>query len=112
MKKLTEKAIRAIAAKLPDSVESIACEGTALESVTYAVKKKNFLFLRVKDGVAEMRVKLAESAPALSKLAKKDPERFSVGAQGWTKIRFALEDPPAVADLSKWIEESHRGYAR
>ena len=50
--------IAAIARALPDVTEGVACAGTKLESRTFAVGKKSFLFV----SASEMRLKLDASA--------------------------------------------------
>jgi hypothetical protein len=109
--KTTERAVRELAAKLAGVTQSVACEGTALESTTFAVGKKNFLFLRVHDGACELRLKLEESKREAEKLAAKDPARFDVGKKGWAKVTFPLGDGPPFDLLRRWIEESHRSCA-
>jgi len=85
----------AIALALPDVTQGIACAGTALESRTYQVKGKAFLFEAPKD----LRLKLASSAADAAKLG------FSVGSNGWVKV--PLDALPAAPVLRRWIGESH-----
>ena len=84
-----------IALALPDVDQGIACAGTALESRTYQLKKKSFLFVS-KD---QARLKLDASASEAKKLG------FTVGANGWVAI--PLGDVPAVAVIKRWIAESY-----
>jgi len=76
--------LRSAATKLPDVVTGIACEGTALESTTYNVDGKAFLFVGAKDA----RLKRAS---------------------GWVKIDLAA--PPPDADVKAWVAESHALFA-
>jgi hypothetical protein len=88
-------ALAAIARSLPDVTEGVACAGTVLESRTFQVGGKAFLFLSAK--VA--RLKLATSAG--------DAQRrgVEVGANGWAKI--VLDALPPVPLCKRWVAESH-----
>ena len=87
--------LASLAAALPDVTRGVACAGTALESHTFNVNKKAFLFVSKKD----VRLKLGESAAKAKSLG------FEVGANGWVKIPLA--DLPVAAVLKKWVAESH-----
>jgi hypothetical protein len=102
------QAVSKIASGLPDVVQSIACEGTAIESSSWGVKKKNFLFLGLKGGCYTLRLKLAASVPEAKKLMKQDPERFNIGVGGWAKVTFGEAEKAPVELLRRWIAESHR----
>ena len=78
------KAMRAIALKLPDVEEGVACEGTALEKRTVKVKGKAFLFL----GTGDALLKLDGSLAAATKLADKTPARYRVGKGGLGEDRL------------------------
>lgn len=90
------KALRKLALGHPDVEEGIACKGTALESSTFKVRKKAFLFLRTKDA----RLKLNASQKEAKRLGA------SIGAGGWALV--VLEKAPPVRVLEKWIGESYR----
>lgn len=102
------KAVRALALQKPDVVEGVACQGTALESATFGVGKKVFLFVRKVDGVQELRLKLTESQTEARKLASAHPEAYTIGAQGWAKVTFGTNGAVPLALLERWIEESYR----
>ena len=87
--------IAAIARSLPDVTEGIACAGTKLESVTYQVRKKSFLFV----SATELRLKLDASVAEAQRLG------FTVGANGWVTAR--VDVLPNLAVIRKWIAESH-----
>jgi hypothetical protein len=91
--------LAAIARSLPAVTEGVACAGTALESRTFQVHGRAFLFLSGK--VA--RLKLAASAT--------DAQRrgAEVGANGWTKL--PLDALPPAAVCKRWIVESHALFA-
>lgn len=89
------KALATIALALPDVTQGVACAGTALESRTYCVGGKAFLFVSGKDA----RLKLADSAADATALG------LLVGANGWVKLSLAALPPPAV--MARWIGESH-----
>lgn len=84
-----------IALALADVEQGVACAGTALESRTYQVRKKSFLFVS-KD---QARLKLEASAPEARKLG------FASGANGWVTV--PLDALPASAVMKRWIAESY-----
>ena len=84
-----------IALALPGVEQGIACAGTALESRTYQVNKKSFLFVSKK----QARLKLDASASEARKLG------FAVGANGWVTV--PLDGLPAAAVIKRWIAESY-----
>ncbi|HZN37149.1 MAG TPA: hypothetical protein VFD82_00010 [Planctomycetota bacterium] len=85
----------AIARALPGVGEGVACAGTSLESRTYTVNGKAFLFVATKDA----RLKLTTSA------ADARTGGFAVGANGWVKL--PLGELPPAATVKRWIAESH-----
>ena len=85
----------AIARALPDVERGVACAGTPLESRTYLVRRKSFLFVGKKDA----RLKLGGSTSEAEKLG------FAVGANGWVKL--ALDALPEATVLKRWVAESH-----
>jgi hypothetical protein len=87
--------VAAIARALPEVTEGIACAGTKLESRTFQVGKKTFLFVSAKD----LRLKLVASADEARRLG------FRVGANGW--VTAGVDRLPTVAMLRRWIAESH-----
>jgi len=87
--------LRKMALALDSVDEGVACAGTALESRTYRVKKKAFLFISTKDA----RLKLEKSKAEAKQLG------FEMGAQGWVKL--PLDGLPPAAVLARWIAESH-----
>lgn len=68
MKKTTVVALRKLALRYPDAEEGVACEGTAIEKRTVKAGKKAFVFL----GVSDVLLKLDESLPEATRLARKD----------------------------------------
>ena len=89
------KALATIALALPDVTQGIACAGTVLESRTFCVGGKAFLFVGGKDA----RLKLDASAKDAT------ARGFAVGANGWVKL--SLDALPPVKVLAGWIAESH-----
>jgi hypothetical protein len=87
--------LHAIASALPNVDVGIACAGTALESRTYRVGTKSFLFVSKKDA----RLKLAASADEARALG------CAVGANGW--VTLVLAALPAAAVVKRWVAESH-----
>jgi hypothetical protein len=84
-----------IALALPGVDEGIACAGTSLESQTYRVNEKNFLFVAGK----EARLKLSISAVEARRRG------CAVGANGWVKL--SLDALPPASVVRRWIAESH-----
>jgi predicted DNA-binding protein (MmcQ/YjbR family) len=84
-----------IALALPGAEQGIACAGTALESRTFQVKKKSFLFV----SKGQARLKLDASASEARKLG------FAVGANGWVTV--PLDDLPPAVVIKRWIGESY-----
>lgn len=102
-----EETIRALALEHDDVTESVACKGTALESITFNRGSKAFLFLGKKGGFHVVRLKLLRSEDEAKKLAKKEPGRYDVGANGWAKLTLGEDSAPAKL-LEKWVDESYR----
>lgn len=100
-------ALRGMALDHADVSESVACKGTALESITFNRGTKAFLFLGRKGGFHIVRLKLQESEEEAKRLAKKEPARYDLGANGWAKLTFGDESVPEKL-LAKWIHESYR----
>lgn len=101
------QALRAAAAALPDAVLGIACAGTKLESTTFAVAKKSFLFL----GSTEARLKLGASLASAEQWAKRPDAAVRVGASGWVTVRLDAPGAPDAATLRRWVEESYGLFA-
>ena len=76
--------LRARAAAYPDVAVGVACKGTSLESTTFNVRNKAFLFLRELD----MRLKLEQSLPEAIRLGKSNPG-IRAGANGWVHVTLA-----------------------
>jgi hypothetical protein len=96
--------LQAIAFAHSDVEEGIACQGTAVESHAFKVRKKTFLFARE----AEMMLKLAESLPDAQRLAAQDPARYKAGAGGWVTVKLGAAGLPKQDLLKRWIAESYR----
>jgi hypothetical protein len=41
------------------------------------------------------------------KLARAEPGRYALGANGWATVKFAEGDEPPVKLLTRWIAESY-----
>ncbi len=93
---------------LPDVGEGVACAGTSIESKTFTVHGKAFLFV----GSKNLRLKLANSASEAGGFAKRPSSAVQMGAGGWTTIRLADGDVPEDAVLRRWVAESHALFHR
>lgn len=78
--------------------EDVACKGTALESTSFKLGGKAFLFVQPKPGAFVVRLKLGGALTEAKRLG------YDVGANGWVKGTLGPEDPPPV--LAQWIGES------
>ena len=96
----------AAALKLPGAEGGVACAGTVLETRTAKVRGKAFLFLRA----ADLRLKLRDSLPAATRIAKSHPASVKAGAGGWVWVALAGPVVPA-ATLRAWVRESHGLFA-
>lgn len=97
------EALRAIASRYPDVEEGIACKGTTVESITYKVRKRAFLFLRT----AGVMLKLRESLGEAAEMARKEPARYSAGSGGWVTVRQPNAGPLPMDMMERWIGESY-----
>lgn len=84
-----------VATALPGVVEGVAFAGTPLESRTYRVNKKSFLF--VSETLA--RFKLDASCSEAKRLG------CEVGANSWVKL--SLDAMPPASVVRRWTAESH-----
>jgi predicted DNA-binding protein (MmcQ/YjbR family) len=100
--------LRAMAMRHPNVEAGVACKGTPLQSTTFTVRKKAFLFVREADGFAELRLKLDASKAEATRLAKKDPDRYGIGSQGWVKLTFEAHDDLPAEVVERWVGESYR----
>jgi hypothetical protein len=96
--------IRTRARKFACVEESIACKGTPIESASFKINKKAFLFLRP----AQLMVKLRESLPDASKRAADSPDTLQAGASGWVTAKLNAARSVPVAVLERWVDESYR----
>lgn len=91
--------LAALAAALAGTEQGIACAGTSLESRTFQVRRKTFLFLSKR----QARLKLDSSAAEARKLG------LPIGANGW--VTLDLDALPPATVLKRWIAESHSLFA-
>jgi hypothetical protein len=101
-----ETALRKAALRLPDVEEGVACEGTAVESRTFKIGKRAFLFVRP----AAVMLKVDKSAEAVRRLAAKD-SRYRIGAGGWVTVALGSAPRPPLRLIAGWMNESYRGMA-
>ena len=95
--------LRSLALRHTEVEEGIACKGTAVESSSFKVRKKTFLFARD----VEMMVKLQESLSEAKRFASQDPSRYRVGG-GWVSVKFGAGALPPRELLTRWVAESYR----
>ena len=95
----TSQALRSFALRLPETVEGVACQGTALEKRTIKARTKAFVFL----GVSDAMLKLSDS------LGEAQASGHNVGAHGWVTVTFGAGlSAPERERMERWIEESYR----
>ena len=80
--------------------------GTAIECATFKARKKAFLFVNENNA----RLRLVASRKEAARLAKREPQRYVVGPQGWVKILLA--EPPELELMLAWLDESHRAVTK
>ena len=93
----TKDALRRIASRFDGVVEGVACAGTKIESKTYCVGDRAFLFVSAAEPPA-VRFKVASLAAAAKKAGAE------VGAGGWAKL---ILDGALPAGLPDFIAESY-----
>lgn len=97
------QALRAHALRLPETREGTSCVNRA-----FKVRKKNFVFIGEKADRVRVMVRLKESAEAAAALGD---GRIVVGKTGWATLDFDPADPPDLALMQGWIDESFRTLA-
>lgn len=95
--------IRKIAESFPE-----VSVGTVCNKDAHKARNKNFLFLWADDTEYKLKLKLADSLPEAQKLAKAEPDFYSIGSSGWVDIEMLLKKSPPTALLRRWIGESFR----
>jgi hypothetical protein len=99
--------LRKVALALPDVEEVVACKGTTVESASFRVRGKAFLFLRP----ATAMVKLDRSKDEAAKLSAREPTGCKVGSGGWATVSILPPQPASLAQWKRWIAESHALFA-
>jgi predicted DNA-binding protein (MmcQ/YjbR family) len=94
----TSVALRRWAMAEPGVTEDVACKGTALESTSYKLGGRAFLFVQRKSGALVLRLKLAASADAAVRAGG------TAGAHGWVTLTVPASEPAAA--LQGWVHES------
>jgi len=93
----TKDALGRIASRFDGVVEGVACAGTRIESKTYCVGSRAFLFVGAADPTV-VRFKVKSLAVAARKAGAE------VGAGGWAKL---VLDGPLPARLPDFVAESY-----
>jgi predicted DNA-binding protein (MmcQ/YjbR family) len=101
------QALRQAALRHADVQESVACKGTAIESATFKVGGRVFLFLRS----GRVMVRLDRSQEEATRLAEEKPACYKVGSGGWTTVSSTGPKELSLKLLEKWIAESYRLFA-
>ena len=97
------KALRKIALALPD-----AEEGTSCNKISFKAGKKAFLYLGETDGDYNAKLKLVTSLDEAKELARKHPEIYSAGSNGWVDAEFPADKSPPAGLMERWILESYQ----
>ena len=95
--------LRQLALALDQVVETIACQGTALEAASFKVGTKAFLFIGKKDA----RLKLQASLPTAHALMAQSGS-VKVGAMNWVTLVFDETLTLETEVLKTWVEESYQ----
>jgi hypothetical protein len=96
-------ALRRAALRHPDVEESVACKGTPIESATFKIGGRAFLFLRS----GRVMVRLDRSQEEAAGLAQKKPERYKIGSGGWATVTFEGPKDVSIRLLERWVSESY-----
>lgn len=99
--------LRNAALRQPDVIEGLACKGTTIQSATFKVRGKAFLFLRP----GRVMVKLDGSRSEALKHAERNPERYRVGSGGWTTVTYDAPKEVSLPQMERWIRESYGLFA-
>lgn len=99
--------LRKTALSHADVEEGIACKGTAIESATYKVCGKAFLFVRP----GKVMVKLEKSLDEATRFAAETPTGYKVGVGGWVTIELAGARNSTREVLPRWVAESYGLFA-
>mgnify|MGYP006424084407 FL=1 len=97
------QALRAHALGFPEVSEGTSCVNRA-----FKVRKKNFVFIGEKEASVRVMVRLSESAAAAAQMGD---ARIGIGRTGWATLNFPPDDPPDLAMMRTWIDESFRTLA-
>ena len=100
--------LRALALRYPEAQQGIACQGTALQSISFKARDKAFLFISGAGPAYTIRLKLGQSQAEATQLAAQEPGRYQLGAHGWATVKFTADKPPPVDLMARWIAESYR----
>jgi hypothetical protein len=93
--------IRQLALRHPHTAEATSCNKAAFKA-----RDKAFCFLGADDRGYNVMLKLHDSLPQASSLAKKQPAHYKVGVHGWVTLTFPLDQAPPADLLQRWIDES------
>ncbi len=97
------ESLRKVALSCPDTEETLSCKGSAIQSATFKIKGKSFLFVRP----GNVMVKLGASFEQAGELAAKHPKSLKVGKGGWTTVTDPGSKEVPLALLKKWAKESY-----
>ncbi|MHB8876444.1 MAG: MmcQ/YjbR family DNA-binding protein [Myxococcaceae bacterium] len=101
------EALRRAAVRHKGVEVGVACEGTPVESRTFKVRGKAFLFLRP----GKALLKLQKSQGEASELAAANPGCCKLGSGGWTTVDLGGSKAVTVKRLEGWIAESYELFA-
>jgi predicted DNA-binding protein (MmcQ/YjbR family) len=96
------QALRKLALGLPEAEEGTSCNKSA-----FRARGKAFAFMGSDDETYNVMVKLHDSLPQATALAKKDAASCRVGAGGWVTAVLP-HDAPTPDFLPRWIDESYQ----
>jgi hypothetical protein len=103
----TLRALRRAALRHPNIEEGLACKGTVIESATFEVQGKAFLFLRPEKAMLRLDRSHGEAAT----LAAKKPACYKVGSGGWITISLSSPNDLSMKVLSSWVAKRYSLFA-
>jgi predicted DNA-binding protein (MmcQ/YjbR family) len=76
-----------------------------------AVKDKTFAYLSAPGDPPGLSLKLPLSRSIALQLPDSQPTPYGLGRSGWVSLSFATHEPPPLAQLEEWLDESYRAQA-
>lgn len=76
-----------------------------------AVNDKTFAYLSTPGDPPGLSLKLPLSRSLALQLPDSQPTPYGLGKSGWVSLSFETHEPPPLAQLEEWLDESYRAQA-